>query len=1283
MLVKYCLAFLKHGTLWTYRLATAAVLLAGALFVVMVLGLRYYLLPNIDDYRAGIEDAVTRAVGQKVSIGAVHGSWKGYRPELDFSDLKVFDPRGEVAFQLERVDAVLAWVSLLAAEVRFDSIEVRGPRVDIRRDAEGTIRVAGLPVGRGGGGGGLGDWLLEQRQILIRDAEIVWLDELRGAPELRVGKVDFRLDNDGNLHEFGLTGTPPPALASPMAVRGEFRGTRIADLHDWSGRLYADFAQVSLSMAQMWVDAPMALSSGTGSLRLWLDIANAQIATATADVGLAGVRTRLKPELPELELSSVAGRLTWKTQGDRHEMSATALSFATMDGVALAPMNFTFVRTGTPPVAGDPADVSQVDTRRSELKVDRLDLAPIARLAAFLPFDATLRARLDEFAPSGMIDQGEFAWSGAFDRRQPYRARATFRDVSLRSSGAMPGVTHLTGELDASEQGGTATLGVTEGQLDLPRLFPEPVPLEVLSAGFGWRLQDGQAAVTVKNVSFTNDHAAGSAHGSYRTEASGPGVIDLTANLIRADARDAWRYIPLTMPITRDWLHGALLAGISRDTRLRLKGRLAEFPFEGDKGGLFEITGTYSGATLEYARGWPPITAAAGDLSFHGRRMDIRARSGAILGTALADVTASIAELGKHDEHLIVKGTSTGPTAEYLRFVAASPVGAQVDGITEKMSARGPARLSLDLDLALHRIQESKASGELVVTDNQVVVDPRLPELDKFNARLGFARDGGRASFTLKEGRTQLLGNEVTFDAANQADGGLLLRLAGNLDAARVAGLVNYAPLHLLDGQVAWTGSLAVRNRIATARFDSDLAGLSSRLPAPLAKPANTKLPLHVELRERPGRQGMLALGLGNLVSAQLALEEGTTIRRGMVNLGGTATLPDGDGLVIRGKLDQIDIDAWNTVLTGTGGDGTSVQISAVDLDIANLDFSRRRFHDLSIDATVRRSAWQGTLDGEEIAGTFSWTPDGQGKLVARLNRLVLPAPASNLAPPQPVAGDSLPTLDIVADSFRFEGKDLGRLVIQASPDANGWALRQLDATNPDGKLSVNGRWNTSAEQRTDVSVKLEVSDVGQYLGRMGSPNVVKGGKATLEGPLAWAGGPSRLDVRSLSGKLKLDATDGRFQQINPGVAKLLGLISLQSLPKRLSFDFDDIFRKGFSFDRIAANVTIASGIAQTDDFLMQGSAAKVAMRGTVDLGAETQNLTMRITPSLSESIAVAGAIVNPAVGLAALIAQKALKDPFSSIAAFEYALTGTWSEPVARRIARGSDPVDGAGRGR
>jgi uncharacterized protein YhdP len=400
------------------------------------------------------------------------------------------------------------------------------------------------------------------------------------------------------------------------------------------------------------------------------------------------------------------------------------------------------------------------------------------------------------------------------------------------------------------------------------------------------------------------------------------------------------------------------------------------------------------------------------------------------------------------------------------------------------------------------------------------------------------------------------------------------------------------------------------------------------------------------------------------------------------VSLGGTAALPTADGLWIRGSLDFVDVDAWQDLLAGGAGD-SKPDLAGVALQIGILDVNRRRFHDLKVDATRQDAGWQATLAGRDVAGQMSWASEGDGKLVARLSTFVLPPVTTEIQPRKPdgKAEQHLPSVDLVAESFTYEGKNLGRLMVLAQPQSSNWQLQRLEITNPESKFAMSGNWAIGETSRTDVTVKLNVSDVGKFLTRLGWPDRMKGGAATLEGPINWSGNPTRFDIPSLSGQLKFEVKDGRFQQIKPGAGRLLAILSLQELPRRVSLDFSDVFSSGFTFDRISANVNISSGVADTQNFKMEGSAARVVMRGQVDLARETQNLMVRVTPSLSGGIAIAGAIVNPAIGIAALIAQKALKDPFSAMASYEYSITGNWADPVIARVLKAPSGVKEKGR--
>ena len=204
---------------------------------------------------------------------------------------------------------------------------------------------------------------------------------------------------------------------------------------------------------------------------------------------------------------------------------------------------------------------------------------------------------------------------------------------------------------------------------------------------------------------------------------------------------------------------------------------------------------------------------------------------------------------------------------------------------------------------------------------------------------------------------------------------------------------------------------------------------------------------------------------------------------------------------------------------------------------------------------------------------------------------------------------------------------------------------------------------------RTQLDFELDAADSGLFLARIGYPNLVKGAKAQLKGNIAWDGDPSSIDYASLSGAVALTAQSGQFLEIEPGLGKLISLMSLQSLPRRITLDFRDVFSKGFDFERISSSGQVRSGVMTVKDFRMRGSSAQVEMSGEVDLAHETQNMRVRVVPSLGDSASTVIAFVNPLLAIPAAIAQKILKDPLGHIFAFDYSVTGGWSDPKVAKL--------------
>ena len=109
-------------------------------FAAVFLALRFWLLPQVENYRVEVEAALTRAVGLPVRIGGLQADWDGLRPRLMVSNLRVLDREGREALVLPAVEPVVAWSTLLAGELRLYTLAIDGPRLTVRRDASGAIK---------------------------------------------------------------------------------------------------------------------------------------------------------------------------------------------------------------------------------------------------------------------------------------------------------------------------------------------------------------------------------------------------------------------------------------------------------------------------------------------------------------------------------------------------------------------------------------------------------------------------------------------------------------------------------------------------------------------------------------------------------------------------------------------------------------------------------------------------------------------------------------------------------------------------------------------------------------------------------------------------------------------------------------------------------------------------------------------------------------------------------------------------------------------------------------
>ncbi|MCM8599774.1 MAG: TIGR02099 family protein [Candidatus Accumulibacter sp.] len=1272
------------------RLALRACWLLYFAFVLLILALRYLLLPNIESYRPEIERQVSQALGLAIAIGHIEASWDGIHPDLVLSDVRIADAQGLPALTFTRVESVLSWSSLPHLQLRLRSLRIAEPTLHIRRDASGHLFVAGIAIGQQESDSGVADWLLAQRRIRIHGATVVWEDAQRDAPPLVLDDVDLALDNDGHRHRFGLTGLPPAELASRIDLRGDFRGQDVEHLAAWKGQAFVQIDYADLAVWRTWLDYPVALPHGRGAVRAWMGIVDGGLRELTADLSLDDVKLRLARGLPELQLDHMSGRI-----GAR--LSASEMS---VDGRHVALVTRRPAGGRDAPAHGvhiDPTDfhvewqnsASEGGIVGGSATASALDLGALASLAAYLPLDDDSRRLLDDFAPRGHISGLRTSWRGNGEHLQTYSLSGRFADLALRPQGRFPGIAGLSGSLEASEQGGSAQLNSRKVAIELPDVFPESaIALDTLQAQARWKISGQALDLHLSRLEFAGPDASGSAQGSYHKVGDGPGSIDLTGALSRADARAVWRYLPATVNVgARHWLRDAIKTGTASETRLILKGDLAKFPFVDHRDGQFLVTVKAHAVTLDYATGWPPITGLDADLRFAGAGMVIQTRHGSILGTRLLETLAEIPDFDAPLSTLKVKGRVEGDTREFLGFIRQSPVATQIDHFTDSMSAVGKGHLEISLVIPLEeaRLGDSKVEGIYTFLNNEVTVDPALPPLRQVKGSLQFSEK----DLHLQQINALLFGGPVRIGGG--AQGGKVLIVAdGTLAMDELRRRTELPLFDKLSGTTGYRAEVRVRKRDVELLLDSNLLGIASTLPAPLGKGISDPLPLHFENTLLPGaapRNGdaivrdQLRASLGGIVSMQLIRRrqtEGSLPERGAIMIGRPMTPLPERGVNVGISVPTLDVDSWQNSLQGIAGSGSGLPV-AVDLETDRLIFLGGRYNAAKLRVSGASSQWRGALRSREAEGDFQWDGSGGGRLAAHFTKWSRPEKVSKDGPPAEAIKE-LPALDIVVDDFAVGDHRFGRLDVQAHNDKGIWRIDKIELANPFGKLSGSGQWQVSAANRTQLNFALDSSDIGKLLDRIGYPGAVRSGKATMQGKIGWNGPPDRLDYATLSGEMTLEASKGQFLKLDPGAGKLLGLISLQGLPRRLSFDFGDVFSEGFAFDSIQGRITVNSGLMHTRRLQIDGPAAHVVMRGDADLKNETQNLHVTVQPELGSSAALGVAVIHPLAGVATLLADKLLQGPLNKVFAFEYLVTGKWDDPKVEKISHSASPTANSG---
>lgn len=1256
-----------------YLLATLVTL--TVLVALIVSGLRLA-LPHLERFRPQIVEKIEQYSGVPMKIGSLDASWQSFGPTLDVRDISLAQPKGNI--RIQRVTVALdVWQSLLHWRWQFRDLTFyhlnANSNEPFSRSSSGSDGVESDTL--------TNIFLYQFDHFILRDSKVTF-------PSPSGTRIQLNIPNLTWLN----TATRHRAEGQVMfsTQEGQHGNLQVRmDLHDKNGLLSDGQVYLQADEIEMkpwlsrWVNRNTGLHSAKFSLASWLTVTDGEIQgghlvlkQGEANWSTADKQHDLTVDNLNLQVGRVAGGWTF---------DIPQLNLAT-DGVAwpkgslsamYRPENTRFIGPDQP---------EELRLRATDLQLERI--GPILPTLAFLTPDAI--GRWDDIRPKGHI-----SYAGVdIPLQQPERSRfiGAWQDVSWQAWKLLPGVNHFNGSVSGSAMNAGLHFSLKDSVLPYGDMFR--APLEVSHAsGYtsfinndkGWSLSGDNLDIQAKSLWATGEF-------KYQSPTEGQPWLSILSGIRLYDAAQAWRYFPEPLMGTHlvDYLTGALEGGKVDNATLVYAGNPHYFPYQHNEG-QFQVFVPLRDATFRFQPEWAPLSNLAIDLNFlnDGLWMDApHTKLGDVDGT---DITAVIPVY--HKEKLLVDAKVSGSGKAVHEYFKTSPLADSVGAALDELEVGGNVSGRLHLDIPLDG-KATRASGDVTFKNNALLIKPLDSTFTQLNGSLHF--DNG--NLTSSPMNASWFGQPVNFTfstAEGEQDFGVDVALNADWQPAKLP----WMPTALakdVSGSAPWNTKVAIKlphkgHPSYDVQVNADLKNVSSHLPSPLDKARGEALPLVVNAKgDLNGFMLSGSLGPKNHFNSQLILQKhGVKLARAAWsdNSRKVPALPESESLTL--NLPALDGEEWLAALAPALSDKSKTSGSSfsypqvVNLSTPQLILAGQIWHQLTVSASKLANGTHISAKGREINGVADL--DNNNVLRANLAYLYYnpewstATSAPSEAPQVPstvkkISFSQWPSMILRCQDCWMMGQRLRQVNADLTPRGDQLVLSNGLINTGNTQLTLTGTWNQSGDKdHTTLKGRLKGANVTNSSDYFGFASPLKNSPFDIHFDVNWMGEPWSPQVNSLNGTLSSKLGKGEIDNAGGGRAgQLLRLVSFDALLRKLKLDFSDTFGQGFYYDSIRGNGKFKNGILSTNDLLVDGLAADIAMDGSVNFVTRRIDMQAVVAPEISATVGVATAfVINPVVGAAVFAASKVLAPLWNKISLIRYNITGSLDHPTINEVLR------------
>ncbi|AWH88424.1 AsmA2 domain-containing protein YhdP [Limnobaculum parvum] len=1261
----------------TSRMLFKIVILLLVLLTLVVGGLRFA-LPRINEYRQPILDTVNRFTGIPAQVEQMEGKWEMFGPALDLRNISLETSAGKI--DISRVTVALdVWESLLHFRFQFRDLtfyQVNGNldyMVGQSKESEGASDLTTLE-----------NIFLEQfDHFILRDSKLSFLalSGDRVTVELpRLTWLNSRNRHRAEGHVQVSTENGPRGL---LEVRLDLRDEE--GLLD-SGTVYLQADSVNmLPWLSHWFKSNSGFDNAQFSLASWLYIKKGVIDGGDVLLSQGRANWHNDENMHQLDVNQLSVHLSQQEKGWRLDVPSLNLK---TDGVVWPAGRVSLFWQPEGMTSGGDKWEEQLRIRAENLSLDHIN--PLLPIFSFLTPDALdIWFKMD---PHGNLPL--LALDIPLKQPEKTRFQAEWREARWQPWELIPGSDHTQGTIAGSTSEGTMSITLNNSTLPYSSVFRAPLEVSKANATLNWLNNQNEFRLWSDHIDVQAKSLWANGGFDYlQPEGSDP-WLSILAGIRVYDAGNAWRYFPEPLMGTNlvNYLSSAIIAGKSDNATLIFSGNPHKFPYP-EKDGLFEVYAPLTETTFKFQPDWMPLTDMTIDLDFINAGLWMNAPTAKLGKVNGHNIEAIIADYAKHQ--LAITAEVEGDGADVRDYMNGSPLKSSVGAALEQVDVGGNVSGRLQLDIPLDG-KNALAKGDITLKGNSLYIKPIDSTMENVSGTFSF--DNG--DLISKPLTAQWFNQPVGLNFStkqNAKDYGVKVGITGNWSVANLPWLPKEIASEVA-GNASWKSDVAITlPPKGSAKYDvlftGDLKGVSSRLPAPLNKSSGSVLP--VKLKASGDLKGF---SMDGTIAGNQAINSQWVFTKDQTKLTRLAWQMNSQKIPALSSDDRLDMQ-----LPALDGEKLMAALGSLSLAETSgktgkfampprwifrspqVELAGQYWRDVAVDVDNRSANTEVGIKGKEIDARLSirnnqpWRADIDYLYFNPKKEILLGSITDNRGK----AGKSslpsidfgrLPSIGIRCKECWGMGQRLG--IVEADVRFRSESLSLSNGVIDTGstRLTFNGDWLQSpAGSATRVDGQLSGQKIDRSMDYFGVYTPLKDAPFDVNFSLAWQGEPWAPQVDTLDGQLATHLGKGLVDNAGGGHAgQILRLLSFNALMRKLQFDFSDTFGNGFYFDTINGSIKLTKGVATTNDTLVDGLSADIAIDGSIDLAKQHLNLDAVVAPEMSATVGVATAfVVNPIAGAAVFTVSQVLAPLWNKISLIRYKIDGSLENPNVNEVLR------------